>query len=61
MKTAYAPYLLPEKGVRSPGVEAHVGERYLADISVPPSLYNKPALGLEVGPIFATGDIVRLA
>ena len=52
---------LPKEGLRSPGVEAHVGELYLADISVPPSLFERPALGLKVGPIFATGDIVRLA
>jgi NAD(P)H-hydrate epimerase len=58
--TATMTLALPKKGLRSPGVEAYVGELYLADIGVPPSLYNKPALGLEVGPIFATGDIVRL-
>ena len=59
--TATMTLALPKEGLRSPGVEAYVGELYLADISVPPSLYSKPALGLEVGPIFATGDIVRLA
>ena len=58
--TATMTLALPKKGLRSPGVEARVGELYLADIGVPPSLYNKPALGLDVGPIFATGDIVRL-
>jgi len=51
---------LPKQGLRAPGVGVHVGELYLADISVPPSLYNKPALGLQVGPIFATADVVRL-
>lgn len=51
---------LPKEGLRSPGVEAYVGELYLADIGVPPSLFNNPALSLEVGPIFAAGDIVRL-
>ena len=54
------PLALPKKGLRGPGVEAYVGELYLADIGVPPSLYNKPELGLDVGSIFATGDIVRL-
>jgi len=29
---------LPKEGLHAPGVEAHVGELYLADISVPPSL-----------------------
>lgn len=51
---------LPKKGLRAPGAAAHVGELYLADISVPPSLYAGPALGLAVGPIFAAGDVVRL-
>jgi NAD(P)H-hydrate epimerase len=58
--TATMTLALPKKGLRSPGAEACVGELYLADISVPPSLYNRPPLGLKVGPIFATGDIVRL-
>ncbi len=51
---------LPKEGLRAPGVEAHVGELYLADISVPPELYAEPALALQVGPIFADSDIVRL-
>jgi hypothetical protein len=51
---------LPKEGLRAPGVEARVGELYLADISVPPELYAAPALALQVGPIFAAGDIVRL-
>ena len=51
---------LPKEGLIATGVEAKVGELYLADISVPPQLYSEPALALNVGPIFATGDIVRL-
>lgn len=51
---------LPKAGLRAPGVEVCVGELYLADISVPPELYAEPALALQVGPIFAAGDIVRL-
>ena len=31
-----------------------------AMIGVPPSLYAGAGLGFEVGPVFATGDIVRL-
>jgi NAD(P)H-hydrate epimerase len=50
---------LPKEGLRAPGVETHVGELYLADISVPPELYAR-FLGIDVGPIFATSDIVRL-
>ena len=52
---------LPKDGLRAPGVAPHVGELYLADISVPPSLYAKPPLGLSVGPLFARHDIIRLA
>jgi hypothetical protein len=36
-----------------------VGQLYLADIGVPPALYGQ-ALGLEVGPLFAGSEIVRL-
>jgi len=51
---------LPKRGLRGEAVAALVGELYLADISVPPGLYAGPALGLEVGALFAEGDIVRL-
>lgn len=52
---------LPKAGLRSPDAEECVGELYLADIGVPPSLYASPSLGLEVSSrLFATGDIVRL-
>jgi hypothetical protein len=37
-----------------------VGELYLADISVPPVLYGREPLNLEVGPIFARSDVIRL-
>jgi NAD(P)H-hydrate epimerase len=50
---------LPKHGLLSERVREIVGEIYLADIGVPPTLYVK--LGLEdPGPLFATGDIVRL-
>lgn len=58
--TATMTLALPKQGLRAPGVEAQVGELYLADIGVPPSLYAEPALALEVGNIFAQSDIVRL-
>ncbi len=57
--TATMTLALPKEGLRAPGVEDHVGELYLADISVPPELYAR-FLGIEVGPIFAESDIVRL-
>lgn len=49
---------LPKAGLRTRNVAAHVGELYLADISVPPDLYA--GLGVAVGSIFAENDIVRL-
>jgi NAD(P)H-hydrate epimerase len=58
--TATMTLALPKAGLRAPGVEAYVGELYLADISVPPSLYAEPALALEVWPLFAESEILRL-
>jgi NAD(P)H-hydrate epimerase len=43
---------LPKKGLRLPGVEALVGELYLADISVPAELYATPALDVSLVPLF---------
>lgn len=48
---------LPKKGLRSR--RSLVGELYLADIGVPPGLYMQE-FGLQVGPLFAESDIVRL-
>jgi NAD(P)H-hydrate epimerase len=58
--TATMTLALPKAGLRAPEVEKQVGELYLADISVPPSLYVEPALGLRIGPIFAQEEIIRL-
>ncbi len=58
--TATMTLALPKKGLRAPGAAAYVGELYLADIGVPPALYAGPALGLRVGPIFSSGDVLRL-
>ncbi len=49
---------LPKEGLRAAGVLDYVGELYLADISVPPQLYK--SLGLDVAPIFAESEIIRL-
>ena len=57
--TATMTLALPKVGLRAPGVQAHVGELYLADISVPPELYAR-FLGIEVGPMFAESDILRI-
>lgn len=51
---------LPKVGLFSEATAQKVGELYLGDISVPPSLYASPALQMEVGNLFAQSDIVRL-
>jgi hypothetical protein len=32
----------------------------MADIGVPPELYTRPSIGLEVGPVFAEDDLLRI-
>jgi len=58
--TATMTLALPKQGLRASGVDKHIGELYLADISVPPSLYLQLSLNLTVGHIFAQSDIIRL-
>ena len=58
--TATMTLALPKVGLRGPAVRGHVGELYLADISVPPQLYAGKGLELAVDPIFACEDVVRL-
>ncbi len=58
--TATMTLALPKEGFRANGVDQHIGELYLADISVPPQLYANPALNLQVPPIFTQCEIVRL-
>jgi len=57
--TATMTLALPKEGLRAPGVESHVGDLYLADISVPPELYRR-FLGIDLDPVFARSDIFRL-
>lgn len=57
--TATMTLALPKEGLRSPGIERNVGDLYLADISVPPELYER-FLGIKIPPIFARSDIVQL-
>jgi NAD(P)H-hydrate epimerase len=54
--TATMTLALPKTGLRAAAAAA--GELYLADISVPPGLYAR--FGLDVGPIFAKSELVRL-
>ena len=51
---------LPKQGFRSEAARERIGELYLGDIGVPPGLYGRAPLGLDVGPIFAREEIVRL-
>ncbi len=58
--TATMTLALPKEGLRAEAAQAYTGELYLADISVPPGLYSEPSLGLQVEPIFAESEIIRL-
>jgi len=49
---------LPKTGLLVEPGKSSVGELYLADISVPPQLYDK--IGLHLGMIFAERDIIRI-
>lgn len=58
--TATMTLALPKQGLRGPAVSTQVGELYLADIGVPPSLYAGANLGLKVDNIFARSEIIWL-
>ncbi len=49
---------LPKTGLFSEDARAVVGDLFLADISVPPLLYQR--MGLDVGVLFAEGDIIHV-
>jgi len=58
--TATMTLALPKQGLRRPEALPLVGELYLADISVPPALYERASLGVSSEPIFALDDILRI-
>ena len=58
--TATLTLAMPKVGFQTESARRYIGELYLADISVPPDLYTKPPLNLEVPNIFAEDDIVRI-
>jgi NAD(P)H-hydrate epimerase len=58
--TATMTLALPKEGLGAAEAREAVGELYLADISVPPSLYAGPNLGLDVGPLFHAADVIRI-
>ena len=51
---------LPITGILENQARSQVGEIFLADISVPSSLYHAPKLGLKVGTLFSSSDIVKI-
>ncbi len=56
--TATLTLALPKTGLLSQGPQTRIGELYLADISVPPNLYE--ALGLSIGSIFSEKELIRI-
>jgi len=50
---------LPKTGLNVKIAKPFVGELYLADISVPPQLYQQ-ILNVEVAPLFSRGGLLRL-
>ena len=56
--TATVTLALPKQGFTNRAAKGHVGELYLADIGVPPSVY--PKLGLAIESPFGESDIVRV-
>lgn len=61
MAEATVTLALPKTGLVAPEAKLFVGDLYLADIGVPPELYERQMPALDVGPAFSRHDIVRLA
>ncbi len=57
--TATMTLALPKTGLMETRANPFVGQLFLADISVPPGLYD--SLGIKLPPIFAKGEIIRLS
>lgn len=51
---------LPKCGLEAPAAQSAVGDLYLADIGIPPALYDDLELGGDVTDLFAQTDRVRL-
>lgn len=56
--TATMTLALPKIGLGTPESLPYVGELYLADISVPPGLYNR--IGIEIPPLFNQNAIIKV-
>ncbi len=51
---------LPKAGLLRDAAKESVGELYLADIGIPPALWAGADLGIDVGPVFAKAEIIRV-
>jgi len=51
---------LPKSGLADKSARAFVGDLYLADIGVPPQLYQSHKLEIEVGNLFTESPIIRI-
>jgi NAD(P)H-hydrate epimerase len=51
---------LPKTGLRAAEARSVIGELYLGDIGVPPSVYASPSLDFTVGALFSKDDLLRL-
>jgi NAD(P)H-hydrate epimerase len=49
---------LPKKGLLIREAHDHVGDLYLADIGIPPILYQE--IGIEIGNIFKNKSLIRI-
>lgn len=49
---------LPKRGLRDEEARRYVGDLYVADVGIPPALYARPEVGVNVGPIFAEHEIL---
>lgn len=58
--TATLTLAMPKLGFRAESAKQHIGELYLADISVPRELYARPPLNLDIPNVFAEDDIVQI-
>ena len=56
--TATVTLALPKAGFLNARARTWTGDLYLADISVPEEVYRR--LGIEVGPLFARSDLIRI-
>lgn len=51
---------LPKLGMQAAEASSAIGDLYCADISVPPELYAQLSPAIDLPPIFAAGDILRI-